>query len=85
MPGGGKALLFSVSPEGLQAGPTGLQALQRSLPGPGTGGQVSAGVLVLGEQAFPGLPGASLGAVGQVVPGWLRLLSEWEGWRGIPG
>lgn len=85
MPGGGKALLFSVSLEGLQVGPRGLQALQRSLPGPATGGWVSAGVLVLGEQASPGLPRASLGAAGQVVPGWLHPLSAWEGWRASLG
>ena len=46
VPEGGKALLFTVSLEGLQAGPRGLQALQGSLPGPGTGGRVSAGVFV---------------------------------------
>lgn len=78
VPEGGKALSFTVSPEGVQAGPRGLRALRRGLPGPGTGGWVSAGVLVLGEQASPGLPRASLGAAGKVVPGWLRLLSAWE-------
>lgn len=85
VPEGGKALLFTVSLEGLQAGPRGLQALQGSLPGPGTGGRVSAGVFVLGEQASPGLPRAFLGAAEQVLPRWLRPLSAWEGWRGIPG
>ena len=73
-----------VSLEGVQAGPRGLWALRRGLPGPGTGGRVSAGVLVLGEQASPGLPRASLGAAGKVVPGWLRLLLAWEGWQGVP-
>lgn len=68
VPEGGKALLFTFSLEGLQVGPRGLQALQGSLPGAGTGGRVSAGVFVLGEQASPGPPELSLGQRSRCCP-----------------